>query len=260
MPTSTNRPDWAAGTEAAATLPNPSVIPEFFGDTMLVNGTVFPQVTVEPRRYRLRFLNACNARFLNLQFYVANDTLNGITLDSDGIPTNDAGPARPDTGVDSANVLQIGTEGGFLAYPVKVPSNVPVEFDPASGIPSDSSLLVGPAERPDVIVDFSRHARARALSFTTMQPRSVPKRGSSQRLLPGLERRQSNPVNGNTPPGFGPNTRVLMRFKVVGATSNDPLAINEATPLGVDSSSGIDPFLAIRGYLPSAPRLTTRGY
>ena len=31
-------------------------------DTMLVNGTAFPKVTVEPRRYRLRFLNACNAR------------------------------------------------------------------------------------------------------------------------------------------------------------------------------------------------------
>ena len=33
--------------------PNPSVIPEFFGDTMLVNGTAFPRVAVEPRRYRL---------------------------------------------------------------------------------------------------------------------------------------------------------------------------------------------------------------
>ena len=41
-----------------------------FGDTMLVNGTVYPKVTVEPRRYRLRILNACNARFLNLQLYV----------------------------------------------------------------------------------------------------------------------------------------------------------------------------------------------
>ena len=51
-------------------LPNPSVIPEFFGDTMLVNGTVFPQATVQARRYRLRLLNACNARFLNLQLYV----------------------------------------------------------------------------------------------------------------------------------------------------------------------------------------------
>ena len=54
----------------SARLPDPSCIPEFFGDTMLVNGTAFPQVTVEARRYRLRILNACNARFLNLQLYM----------------------------------------------------------------------------------------------------------------------------------------------------------------------------------------------
>ena len=53
-------------------LPNPSVVAEMFGDTMLVNGTVYPQVDVEARRYRLRILNACNARFLNLQLYVAD--------------------------------------------------------------------------------------------------------------------------------------------------------------------------------------------
>jgi spore coat protein A, manganese oxidase len=41
--------------------PDPSVVPEFFGDTMLANGTVYPEATVEARRYRLRILNACNA-------------------------------------------------------------------------------------------------------------------------------------------------------------------------------------------------------
>jgi spore coat protein A len=43
--------------------PEPSVVPEFFGDTMLANGTVYPEATVEALRYRLRILNACNARF-----------------------------------------------------------------------------------------------------------------------------------------------------------------------------------------------------
>src|SRR5207248_2626781 len=67
--------------------PAVSVVPEFFGDTMLANGTVFPQVTVEARRYRLRILNACNARFLNLQMYVDDGSPNGITLMS-GNPAN----------------------------------------------------------------------------------------------------------------------------------------------------------------------------
>ena len=48
---------------------------------MLVNGTTFPEATVQPRRYRLRMLNACNARFLNLQLYVDDGSPDGITLD-----------------------------------------------------------------------------------------------------------------------------------------------------------------------------------
>ena len=33
---------------------------------MLCNGTVYPLVTVEAKRYRFMMLNACNARFLNI--------------------------------------------------------------------------------------------------------------------------------------------------------------------------------------------------
>ena len=58
----------------------PSVVPEMFGDTMLANGTVYPEATVEARRYRLRILNACQARFLNLQLYVDDGSPDGITL------------------------------------------------------------------------------------------------------------------------------------------------------------------------------------
>ncbi len=41
-------------------------IPEFAGDTILVNGKLFPYFDVEPRKYRFRLLNAANARFLQL--------------------------------------------------------------------------------------------------------------------------------------------------------------------------------------------------
>jgi spore coat protein A, manganese oxidase len=41
-------------------------IPEFFGDTSLINGKLFPFVEVEPRRYRFRVLNASNGRFYRL--------------------------------------------------------------------------------------------------------------------------------------------------------------------------------------------------
>ena len=105
--------------------PDPSAIPEFFGDTMLVNGTVFPQATVEARRYRLRFLNATNARFLNLQLYIDDGSPNGITLNGAGRPTN---TAFVNAATGDSSFLQIGTEGGFLSTPVKVPSNQPLTF------------------------------------------------------------------------------------------------------------------------------------
>jgi bilirubin oxidase len=83
--------------------------PEFFGNTIVVNGRTWPYLEVEPRRYRFRFLNGCNSRFLILQF------------DSEKL-----------------TFWQIGTEGGFLPSPVGL-----------------NRLLMAPAERADVVVDFS---------------------------------------------------------------------------------------------------------
>jgi FtsP/CotA-like multicopper oxidase with cupredoxin domain len=87
--------------------------PEFFGNTMVVNGSTWPYLDVEPRRYRLRLLNGCQSRFLQLQFKSLTTT------------------ARP-------AVWQIGNEGGFLRAPVRL-----------------KELLMAPAERADVIVDFT---------------------------------------------------------------------------------------------------------
>ncbi len=52
---------------------NPTVhpfwIPEFFGDTIVVNGKSWPYFNVEPRRYRLRLLNGSNARVYEMTFF-----------------------------------------------------------------------------------------------------------------------------------------------------------------------------------------------
>ena len=47
-------------------IPGVTWIGEYFGDVMLVNGKVWPFLNVEPRMYRFRILNGCNARILNL--------------------------------------------------------------------------------------------------------------------------------------------------------------------------------------------------
>jgi FtsP/CotA-like multicopper oxidase with cupredoxin domain len=88
--------------------------PEFFGNAIMVNGNTWPFQTVEQRRYRFRFLNGCQSRFLILDF--AN--------------------------IPGVEVWQIGNEGGFLAAPANITS-------------LGNQLLMGLAERADVIVDFT---------------------------------------------------------------------------------------------------------
>ena len=216
--------------------PNPSVIPEYFGDTMLANGTVYPKVAIEPKRYRLRILNATNARFLNLQLYVADGSPNGITLKAGtGVPTNSAGPT----------FRVIGTEGGFLQNPVDVPSNVP--FNPVT---LGGSLITGLAERWDVLVDFSGFAGKKVILYNDA-PAPFPDGEPESDYFPGWNTKD-NPVNATTPAGQGPNTREIMRFDV-GTTVTSP----GAPDIGLTwpGPTGIDPFLApIVSGVPMAPQ------
>ncbi len=231
------------------TPPDPSVVAEFFGDTMLVNGTSYPEATVQARRYRLRLLDAGNARFLNLQLYIDDGSPNGITLNGSGFPTN-----QPfiNAATGDASWLQIGTEGGFLAKPAKVPSNVPLQFltppDPVTGQTDPSqilkSLIVAPAERPDLIVDFSSVPPGTKVILYNDAPAPFPSGDDRNDYFPGFNLGSGaggvgNPANTNHN-GVGPNSRVLMRFKVVAATgaSDLPLTINTNT-----SMPGLDPFI-----------------
>ncbi|HEY3309601.1 MAG TPA: multicopper oxidase domain-containing protein [Desulfuromonadaceae bacterium] len=239
-------------------LPNPSAVPEFFGDTMLVNGTVFPQATVEGRRYRLRMLNASNSRFLNLQLYVDDGSANGITLDANGRPKNapfiDAGQQKP-------AVLQIGTEGGFLARPAQVRTNVPMFVplpDPVTGAIDPSkvqkSLLVAPAERPDIIIDFSNYVGKNIILYNDA-PAPFPIGDDANDYFPGLNV-AANPVNATTKQGFGPNSRVLMRFKVVSrtGTADTLMKINTSTSF----TAGLAPFLVPPGVTVPPPGVPKR--
>ncbi len=82
--------------------------PEYFGDTILVNGKVWPALSVERRQYRFRIVDASNARFYNLSLS------NGMSF------------------------TQIGGDGSYLPAPAKL-----------------TSLLIAPAERVDILIDFS---------------------------------------------------------------------------------------------------------
>jgi len=45
-----------------------------------MNGTVYPYLEVEPRRYRFRILNACGTRFLSLRLLKRSAGLSPIAL------------------------------------------------------------------------------------------------------------------------------------------------------------------------------------
>lgn len=71
---------------------HPYWVPEFFGDTIMVNGKVWPNLNVDRHQYRFRVLNGSNARFYDLKMS------NGMTF------------------------IQIGSDGGFLPKPVELTS------------------------------------------------------------------------------------------------------------------------------------------
>lgn len=184
-------------------LPNPSVTPEFFGDMMLCNGTVYPLLTVEAKRYRFFILNACNARFLNINTFRA-DPLNadGINLNRRTLfPTNPAGP----------DIIQIGTEGGYLAQEVTHVS--PKPFNPAA---LNGNLLLAPAERADVIVDFTGLAGQEIILYNDA-PGPFPAGPATNDYFLGNPRNPVQPL-----PGTGPDTRQILRIKVVPAAVSDP--------------------------------------
>jgi FtsP/CotA-like multicopper oxidase with cupredoxin domain len=176
---------WMLG--AGQLLPAVSVIPEFFGDTMLVNGAVAPFLQVEQRQYRFRLLNACNARFLNPRLVFAQ----GAT----GVAATE-----PKPNAEGPAFIQIGTEGGFLPAPVMVNG------------PKQPVLLLGPAERADLIVDFSAVPAGSTLILYNDAPAPFPRGSTLNDYYPG---------NSKTPasiPGSTPNTRTLLQIRVVART------------------------------------------
>jgi len=133
--------------------------PEFFGNTMVVNGRTWPFLEVERRRYRFRFLNGSNSRFLILRM-------------ENGLPFR-----------------QIGAEGGFLPAPVAL-----------------ADLLMAPAERADVIVDFTGVPAGSTITLRNFGP-DEPFGGGA----PGVD---FDPADPST-------TGRVMQFRVVSAVGHD---------------------------------------
>jgi len=223
--------------------PNPSSPGEAFMDTPIVNGTAYPYLVVEPKAYRFRILNAADDRFFNLQFYVADP--DGYAIDSlgnpvtpgtgfgtevkmvpavptpgfpAGWPTDGREGGVPDPATVGPSFIQIGTEGGFLPKPVVLP-NLPVgwNFDQTNfdfGNVNQGTLILGTAERADVIVDFSAYA-GKTLILYNDSPAPFPAIDARYDYFTGGPDLTDIGGAPTTQPGYGPNTRTIMQIRVL---------------------------------------------
>lgn len=116
------------------------VQPEFLGNTIAVNGKVWPKMEVEAETYRFRLLNTSSARLFRF----------GLRKKK--------GRVVEETGIDSL-MVQIGTEGGLMPKFVNVTTDHP--------------LTLAPGERADVLIDFSQVPKGDSLMLVNYAPNEV---------------------------------------------------------------------------------------
>ncbi len=204
-------------------LPTPSIVPEFFSDTAIVNGAAYPYVKVEPRHYRFRILNGSQARFYNLQLYF-EDALN---------------PGEADLTHAGPRIIQIGTEGGFLPVPVAL-NNPPqqIAFDPVTENAIQYTLLLAPAERADVVIDFSNAPVGSKLILYSDAPAPFPGGDTRNDYFTGNPDQTSTGGAPSTQEGRGPNTRTLLQFQVTALVgAKDPASMNILEEAAVNGSA-----------------------
>jgi FtsP/CotA-like multicopper oxidase with cupredoxin domain len=194
--------------------------PEAFFNAMVVNGGTWPTLDVAPALYRFRLLNGCNSRFLNLSLQVIGSPLKALVG-------------------KELSFYQIGAEQGFLPKVVEIRTGfaTPLPGDGRFPIPAnriaapdpDQALLMGLAERADVLVDFRFLPPGTVVRMVNTGP-DEPFGGFSGSLIPGDE-----PVA--DPATTGQVMQFTVDYKLLAlrdffATSPWSLKLNAEGPLG----------------------------
>jgi FtsP/CotA-like multicopper oxidase with cupredoxin domain len=132
----------------------------------------------------------------------------------------------PDPAAVGPSFIQIGNEGGFLPSATVLP-NTPVGYEYFRRTVTvlnvtNHTLLLAPAERADVIVDFSQVPAGSKLIMYNDAPAPMPGFDSRNDYYTGDPDQTLIGGAPTTQAGYGPNTRTIMQFDVEGATADPP--------------------------------------
>jgi spore coat protein A len=162
--------------------------PEVFGDTPIVNGKAYPFLAVEPRRYRLRVLNASNSRFYHLWFGEGRTRL---------------------------PFWLVGIGGGLRGRAL-----------------CTTELLMAPADRADIIVDFASVPFGATLTLMNDAAAPYPGGGGGPAIPEIMRFQVTEPLNARdptTPPDelalppfepLQPDRRTVWRERVLTETTD----------------------------------------
>lgn len=179
--------DSAGGTLWAPNPEHPYWVPEFIGDTILVNGKAWPYLDVEPRRYTFLFLNGSNARSYEM-------FLSGY----------------PSPRYYGPSMYVVATDGGFLDHPVKLaaPPRGPVQ-----------QLLMMPGERYMVTIDFGAYPPGTVFTLNNTAaapyPFGDPVDQFTGQIMQFRVGKCSSGRCGTADPSFDPSTGKGLRYPLV---------------------------------------------
>ena len=258
VPNPKGRWDWgptvtppAQGTKP---LPTPAcIVPEAFFDTILINGGIYPKVSVPPKRLRFRLLNGSQARFYHVNLY----------------PEDLSNPGEARVGIPGPTMYQVGTEGGFMPAVAIHYNTTPCPLDPEdpsgnSALPDGPfNLLLAPAERADLVIDFNGVPAGSTFILYNDAPAPFPGGDPRNNYFTGDGDQTAIGGAPNTLAGYGPNTRTLFKITVTaGSGDGVPTATwlaNINTQLKTNFLTGNQPGLLFNNGDPSVPAFPFNG-
>lgn len=171
---------------------HPYWTPEFFGNTVMVNGKVWPNFNVDRAQYRFRVLNGSNARFYNLSLS------------------------------NKQSFIQIGSDGGYLPQPVTLKSLLLAPGERADILVDFSAVT------PGTTITLENDARAPYPKGTPADPQTVGQVMQFTVLNTTPVAPAALPASLNTIPVLTPDapTRTLTLNEVMGPAGPTEVLLN----------------------------------